>query len=147
MERDWLPWAYRQWWKPIAADPVRLARWNELQASNEFQSLLDQMDEFDHKPRKWYRAIWFDCSRPVLYRWRRLCFWVSFDVLHIVTKGGYWHLLHNDVVLCPDCDYKEECPEWRTSPEHLCIAEMGKAADFKKPSWCHYCQRSTSSDF
>jgi hypothetical protein len=136
------------WWtdRKDTRTPEQIVRYQQLDkqetySSDEFFELLDLTP-----PQPWPTALRYLLTHPFqispLDRYRQLAFIVRFQLLHIRTKGGYWHEMHHGGMVCPDCDAYKECSD--PDPDHLCTAGIVPVNDIdwtqvKDPIQCEFC--------
>lgn len=147
--------SHLDWWtqRKDTRTPEQKARHEELNNRPRDLSRTYSMDEFMEifdvmPPTKWYTALWYQELRPIV-RWPQTKWWelkylVRFRILHIRTNG-YWHRMHCDVDLCPDCDWHRPCPDYAKDEDHLCTSQLYRQEDLDwaqipKPIICYYCK-------
>lgn len=73
--------------------------------------------------RPWYLGVlsthddWVSWRRHHWHRFR-------FQTLRIRTDSPFWHHMHNDLWVCPDCDSLFACRDQQSDPDHLCTAAI-----------------------
>jgi hypothetical protein len=80
-------------------------------------------------PQPQYMAFfrWKDDKKRHLYRrWHTF----RFKTLRRRTDSPFWHFMHNEDWVCPDCDSLEWCRD--TTPDHLCTGQIVDVDDLNE---------------